>query len=247
MEQVRHGPPPSEILAALERHAAWGRGNTGNPEVLAGLRLAGVAFPSNVLRELTFEDCVLDQCSFADVGLPNVRFVRTELRSCVLRGLDAVGAELRESRLLDCDLEGAVFDNALIIDSRVVRCRAAAIVGVDLSATRTEFSETTLEGARLKSAFFHGCRLDGVNLSEADLSFAGFGESSLSRVRLQGTVVGRTSFTDGELADLTGRPAESPGATFAVSCRAVDVQTGEKLTRTFDYDEWCKFMDSLWS
>lgn len=202
-------------------------------------------FPAIVLRELTFEDCVLERCSFAGVGLPNVRFIRSDLHSCELRGVDAVGAEVRESRFLECDIEGAVLDNALIIDSRILGCRAAHLHGTDLSATRTEFSDTTLQSARLKSAFFHGCRLEDVNLSKADLSFAGFSESYLSRVRLKETVLGRTSFTDGGLAYVAGRPAENTKAAFAVSCRGVDIGTDVKLTRTFTRDEWHDLMASL--
>lgn len=236
---------PSDVDAALQQHAEWVRTGSGDGIVLRQLDLSDVDFPSLPLRGLIFEDCSLERCGLRGLSGPDLRMIRTVLRSCDLKSVELPGLEVRESSLIRCEFEGARLYDALIIDSRIEACNAASIDAVDLSMTRTQVVGSGFRGARLKSAFFHACEFSDVDLGKADLSFAGFGDSELVAVRLDGTVLGRTGFSDCSLKALTGHPVQSASASYTASYRAPDANTGEAASRTFDLQEWLTFQDSL--
>ena len=146
-----------------------------------------------------------------------------DLRGADLRGVRFAGAELGHA-----DLRGSRLDGADLTGARLHR---ADLGGVDLGAA-------TLDGAVLRRASlaaskckvgcsFRRARLDGADLSGANLQYASFRQADLSGANLSGADLRHASF---ERADLSDAVFDDAKLRMASLRRAVLYQTSFKGT-----------------
>jgi fluoroquinolone resistance protein len=75
-------------------------------------KLAGVNFAlcDDFLLRLAFEECRLQQCSFAMLSMPGTSFRRCDIQGCDFVQADLTGADFSDSRLT-----GSLFDNTTLV------------------------------------------------------------------------------------------------------------------------------------
>ena len=92
---------------------------------LATLRMTGVHWINEALRDVAILECRLDLSSFRFTDFSNVMF-----QGCNLTRADFQNADLRGVRFTNCDLTGAQFSQATMEGARFANCVLVGVGGV---------------------------------------------------------------------------------------------------------------------
>lgn len=118
-------------------------------------------------------------------------WLRPDLSSASLEGIDLREADLSFCNLIDTDMRGVDFSNSLLIEAH--------------------FDGAGLDGcifgdATLLRGFFRWAKLDGAHISDANLTTANFAQASLRGAKLWHSTLDKTNFSQADLteADFSG-------------------------------------------
>jgi uncharacterized protein YjbI with pentapeptide repeats len=141
--------------------------------------------------------------------------IKTSFVECRLIGTDFTAANLEEASFIEVDAKGAVFTSARMknanahLDSKFVECNFTHIDGEAINFGKTNlvganFSDAALSKAAFGESSLNWAVLDRViaresDFTDADLSDARFEQADLMNSSLQGTMMRRTRFIDAHL------------------------------------------------
>lgn len=145
-------------------------------------RFEGVDFTEQRLEKGEYENCSFNNCFFAHTDLSEVSFTECSLENCDLSMAKLTHTSFRDVTFSDCKLLGLRFDE----------CNPF-LLAFTFESCILNFS--SFFRLKLKKTLFRDCRMQEVELVEADLSQAVFAGCDLS-----GTVFGKTVLEGADLS-----------------------------------------------
>ncbi len=129
-----------------------------------------------------YEDCVFEQCSFAEADLSQIKFI-----SCRFEGCNFTGAGMHESVFRD-----AVFNGCKLLGLQFSRCNE---YGFSAEFNGCNLDLADFSGRSMKKSRFHGCRLHSADFTGADLKESFFTNCDLAAVRFEHSNLEKVDFT----------------------------------------------------
>jgi uncharacterized protein YjbI with pentapeptide repeats len=170
----------------------------------AGLELRDLDLP-----RVVFEHCVLDEATFRDSSLDDLRMISGSAVNTDFSGADLAGATFTGT-----DLSRTTFTRALLTDVTFMECR---LIGANLTSLRgltvnLRFQHCNLGLASLKNSPFRGAQFTETDLTESDLGRSDLRDAVFTRCRLRDTDFTRARLTGADLrsSDLGALTPETP-------------------------------------
>ncbi len=169
----RHGDPAdAEAVRAVQAWLAAGRGGGGEALELTADAAGNALRLLLKLRRWAKQEGAwvpagadLRGVRMAGADLQGARLVRARLEGVDLSGADLTGADLREAALDGAALTGAVLDGAIL-----ARASARGADFTQVGADGASLEGASLAGAALRQSTWTGCRWEGVDAADADVT-----------------------------------------------------------------------------
>lgn len=190
---------------------------------LPGIDLTGADLSALDLRDVNFTDAWLESANLQGANVSGACFARAVLAHAKLDQAVAIGTDFTAANLGRATLAGAVLDDATLAGTMLSGCdlaatqlRGARIAGAHLLDTTWGVADwSRVQGAQ---SLFYKLKLQGLQLTEADLSGSNFIECDLGGIDLRGARLGAATFLQCNLAGARLEGAQLDGVVFAKAC-----------------------------
>lgn len=241
--QSAHRQPPAYPMAqdeAASLRAEMIEAIPAGIKFFAGMNFTGADFSGLDLREVNFQGAWLESVNFSGANLSGANFSQAVLAHANLEGATALGTLFCKANLGKALLSRCVFDNADFSEATLTGCAFAGTQMRRAKFAKADFLETTWgeadwSGAELAGQLFHKVDLQGMLLTEADLSACNFLECDLTKVDLRGATLAGATFVTCKLdhAKLSG--AQCMGAITVKDCTLIQVDMNQANLQNFNF------------
>jgi uncharacterized protein YjbI with pentapeptide repeats len=190
---------------------------------MPGIDLTGADLSALDLRDVNFTDAWLESANLQGANLSGACFQRAVLAHAKLDKAVAIRTDFTGANLGHATLADAVLDEATLAGTMLGGCNLAATQSRGANIAAAHLLDTTwgvADWSRVQGAqsFFYKLKLQGLQLTEAELSGSNFVECDLGGVDLRGARLGAATFLQCNLAGARLEGAQLDGAVFAKGC-----------------------------
>jgi len=209
---------------------------------MPGIDLTGADLSSLDLRDVNFTDAWLESANLQGANVSGACFQRAVLAHAKLDKVVAIGTDFTAANLGHATLTDAVLDDAKLLGTMLSGCNLAATQLRGANVAAAQLLDTTwgvADWSRVQGpqSFFYKLKLQGLQLTEAELSGSNFVECDLGGVDLRGARLSAATFLQCNLAGARLEGAQLDGAVFAKGCSLAGADLSQASLRNANLAE----------